>query len=56
MAAFGGYVESIGIRSADTHIVRKADDARVVIVEYEVHGTIRTASTARTVSRRTTRA
>src|SRR3984893_7224716 len=40
MAAFSGSVESIRIRSADTLIVHKADDGRVVIVEYEVHGTI----------------
>jgi ketosteroid isomerase-like protein len=40
MAAFGGYVESVRIQSADTLVVHKADDARVVIVEYEVHGTI----------------
>lgn len=40
MAAFGGYVESIGIRSADRLVVHKVDDGRVVIVEYEVHGTI----------------
>jgi ketosteroid isomerase-like protein len=39
-AAFGGHVESIRIRSADTLIVHNSDDARVVIVEYEVHGTI----------------
>jgi ketosteroid isomerase-like protein len=40
MAAFGGYVESIRIRSADRLVVHKSNDGRVVIIEYEVHGTI----------------
>ncbi|NLH80885.1 MAG: SnoaL-like domain-containing protein [Phyllobacteriaceae bacterium] len=40
MAAFGGYVEAIRIRSADELIVTRADGGRVVVVEYDVHGTI----------------
>lgn len=36
----GPSIESIRIRSADTLVVHKADASRVVIVEYEVHGTI----------------
>lgn len=40
MAAFRGYVGAIRIRSADELIVNRADDGRVVIVEYDVHGTI----------------
>ncbi len=40
MAAFRGYVDSIALQSADKLIVHKADDGRVVVIEYEVHGTI----------------
>jgi ketosteroid isomerase-like protein len=40
MAAFGGYVEAIALQSADKLIAHKADDGRVVVIEYEVHGTI----------------
>lgn len=40
MAAFRGYVGAIWIRSADELIVNRADDGRIVIVEYDVHGTI----------------
>ena len=40
MAAFRGYVDNIALRSADQLIVHKADDGRVVVIEYEVHGTI----------------
>jgi uncharacterized protein len=40
MAAFRGYVDNIALRSADKLIVHKADDGRVVVIEYEVHGTI----------------
>jgi ketosteroid isomerase-like protein len=40
MAAFRGYVGAIRIRSADELTVNRADGGRVVIVEYDVHGTI----------------
>lgn len=40
MAAFKGYVDNIALRSADKMIVRKTDDGRVIVIEYEVHGTI----------------
>jgi ketosteroid isomerase-like protein len=40
MAAFRGYVDNIALQSADKLIVHKTDDGRVVVIEYEVHGTI----------------
>src|SRR5216684_7284045 len=40
MAAFRGYADNIALRSADQLIVHKTDDGRVVVIEYEVHGTI----------------
>ena len=40
MAAFRGYVDNIVLQSADKLIVHKTDDGRVVVIEYEVHGTI----------------
>ncbi len=40
MAQFKGYGDNIELKSADNLITRKADDARVVVIEYEVHGTI----------------
>ena len=40
MAQFRGYVDNIELQSADKLITHKMDDGRVVIVEYEVHGTI----------------
>ena len=40
MAAFRGYVDNIALRSADDLILHKTDDGRVVIIEYEVHGTV----------------
>ena len=40
MAAFRGYVDNIALRSADKLIVHKTDDGHVVVIEYEVHGTI----------------
>ena len=40
MAAFRGYVDNIALRYADKLIVHKADDCHVVVIEYEVHGTI----------------
>lgn len=40
MDQFKGYCEHIELHSADKLIVHKADDRRVVVIEYEVHGTI----------------
>jgi ketosteroid isomerase-like protein len=40
MAAFRGYADSIAIRAADHLVTHKADDGRVVVIEYEVHGTV----------------
>jgi len=40
MSAFRGYVGNIALQSADKLIVHHSDDGRVVIIEYEVHGTI----------------
>ena len=40
MAQFRGYVDNIALQSADRLITHKADDAHVVVIEYEVHGTI----------------
>ena len=40
MGQFRGYVEAIKLHAADHLVVHKADGGRVVVVEYEVHGTI----------------
>ena len=40
MAAFKGYVENIALQSADNLIVHRTDDGAVVVIEYEVRGTI----------------
>jgi len=40
MTKFKGYGNSIELQSADKLITHKADNGRVVIIEYEVHGTI----------------
>jgi ketosteroid isomerase-like protein len=40
MAAFAGYSDNIKLQAADKLIVHKTDDCRVVVIEYEVHGTI----------------
>jgi ketosteroid isomerase-like protein len=40
MAQFRGYVEAIKLQGADHLVVHKADGGRVVVIEYEVHGTI----------------
>jgi uncharacterized protein len=40
MAQFRGYVDNIELQSADMLITHKADNDRVVVIEYEVHGTI----------------
>lgn len=40
MDQFGGYVGSIKLQSADNLIVNRADNGRVVTIEYDIHGTI----------------
>ena len=40
MAAFRGYVDTIALQSADKLMIHKTDDGHVVVIEYEVHGTI----------------
>jgi uncharacterized protein len=40
MSAFKGYVANIALQSADQLIVHKTDGGGVVVIEYEVHGTI----------------
>jgi ketosteroid isomerase-like protein len=40
MRQFRGYVEAVTLYGADRLVVHRADGGRVVILEYEVHGTI----------------
>jgi ketosteroid isomerase-like protein len=40
MAKFKGYGKNIELQSAGQLITHKADDGRVVVIEYEVHGTV----------------
>jgi uncharacterized protein len=40
MAQFAGYVDAIRIASADKLIVNHSEDGRVVVIEYDVRGTI----------------
>ncbi len=40
MAAFKGYVDNIALQSADKLIAHKTDDGGVIVIEYEVRGTI----------------
>ncbi len=40
MARFRGYCDNIELQSADKLIIHKTDDGGVVVIEYEVHGTI----------------
>ena len=40
MAKFKSYGKNIELQSADQLITHKADDGRVVVLEYEVHGTV----------------
>jgi ketosteroid isomerase-like protein len=40
MAAFKGYVDNIALRSANELILHKTDDGHIVVIEYEVHGTV----------------
>ncbi len=40
MERFRGYCDNIKIQSADKLIIHRADHDRVVVIEYEVHGTL----------------
>ncbi len=40
MARFAGYSNNIRLQAADRLITHRMDDGRVVVIEYEVHGTI----------------
>ena len=40
MTRFRGYVDNIALQSADKLIAHTTDDGGVVVIEYEVHGTI----------------
>jgi ketosteroid isomerase-like protein len=40
MAQFRGYCDNVALQSADKLMTHKTDDGRVVVIEYEVHGTI----------------
>jgi uncharacterized protein len=40
MAQFRGYCDNVEIQSVDKLVTHKTDDGRVVVIEYEVHGTI----------------
>jgi len=40
MASFLGYGKTIKLHSGDALVVHRCQDSRVVILEYEVHGTI----------------
>jgi len=40
MSMFRGYVENIALQSADKLTTHLADNGHVVVIEYEVHGTI----------------
>ena len=40
MASLSGYGKTIRVHSADALVVHRTQDRRIVILEYEVHGTI----------------
>ena len=40
MAQFKGYVDNVALQSADKLSTHRTDDGCVVVIEYEVHGTI----------------
>ena len=40
MDQFMGYGDNIELKSADHLVTRRTDDGRVLVIEYEVHGTI----------------
>ncbi len=46
MELFKGYVAGVRLRSADILFVNTADDGRLVVIEYDVHGIILATNTA----------
>jgi hypothetical protein len=44
MGAFRGYVDSILLQSANKIVVHKTDAGRIVVLKYEVNGTIQATS------------
>ena len=40
MAQFSGYGDNISLQAADKLVTHQTDDGRVVVIEYEVHGTV----------------
>jgi ketosteroid isomerase-like protein len=40
MNAFKGYVDIIKLQSADNLVIHTTDAGRVIVIEYEVHGTV----------------
>ncbi len=46
MAQFRGYAEHMELRSADNLVVHQTDGGRAVVIEYEVHGTVRSTGVA----------
>lgn len=46
MARFAGYGRNIRLRAADRLVVHVADGGQVVVIEYEVHGTVLATGTA----------
>jgi ketosteroid isomerase-like protein len=40
MTQFSGYCEQVELQTADNLVTHKADDGRVIVIEYEVDGTI----------------
>jgi len=45
MASLSGYGKTIKLHSGDALVVHRSQDSRVVILEYEVHGTVLSSGT-----------
>ena len=43
MESFRGYCEAIELQAADHLVIHMTENKRVVVIEYEVHGTIRSS-------------
>jgi ketosteroid isomerase-like protein len=41
MSRFTAYCENMQLQSADNLVIHRTDGGRVIVIEYEVHGTIR---------------
>jgi ketosteroid isomerase-like protein len=41
MAQFAGYAANMELKAADRLVSHRTDDGRVLVIEYEVHGTVR---------------